>query len=90
VADLLKGLIKLAAAGVKVRQGQPRGVVTHATRAAETIDRARDERGRFFLGLDLDDLVRVARLIAERPVQVIGTLSEPLVIVYSFTLEPSR
>ena len=34
-ADFLKGLIKLAAAGVKVRQGQPRGVVSHAAGAAE-------------------------------------------------------
>src|SRR5262245_31357021 len=33
VADLLKGLIKLAAAGVKVREGRPAGVASHARRA---------------------------------------------------------
>jgi len=32
VADLLKGLIKLAAAGVKAREGNPRGVRRHAVR----------------------------------------------------------
>jgi hypothetical protein len=32
-ADFLKGLIHLAAAGVKVRQGVPKGVVSHAARA---------------------------------------------------------
>ncbi len=35
VADFLKGLIKLAAAGVKQREGVPAGVRTHASRAAE-------------------------------------------------------
>ncbi len=34
-ADLLKGLIKLAAAGVKVREGRPVGVERHAKRAGE-------------------------------------------------------
>ena len=33
-ADLIKGLIKLAAAGVKVRERRPRGVITHSRRAA--------------------------------------------------------
>ena len=32
IADFLKGLIKLAAAGVKVREGRPAGVVGHARR----------------------------------------------------------
>ncbi len=40
-ADLLKGLIKLAAAGVKVREGQEHGVRTHAARAAESFAAAR-------------------------------------------------
>src|SRR5260221_4877813 len=34
VADFIKGLIKLAAAGVKVREGKPEGVRSHAGRAA--------------------------------------------------------
>ncbi|OYW11013.1 MAG: hypothetical protein B7Z55_19945, partial [Planctomycetales bacterium 12-60-4] len=35
--DLLKGLIKLAAAGVKAREGRREGVGRHATRAAQLI-----------------------------------------------------
>lgn len=34
-ADFIKGLIKLTAAGVKLRQRRPRGAVRHARRAAE-------------------------------------------------------
>jgi len=37
VADFMKGLIKLAAAGVKAREGNPRGVRRHATRSAELL-----------------------------------------------------
>jgi hypothetical protein len=36
-ADLLKGLIKLAAAGVKAREGNAAGVTRHARRAAELL-----------------------------------------------------
>ena len=54
-ADVLKGLIKLAAAGVKVRQGQPHGIVTHARRAAALFESARAEGGDRRLGLDLGD-----------------------------------
>jgi uncharacterized protein len=36
-ADLLKGLIKLAGAGVKSREGRPAGVRKHAARAAELL-----------------------------------------------------
>ena len=35
LADVLKGLIKLAAAGVKAREGNRNGVVKHARRASE-------------------------------------------------------
>lgn len=43
VADRLKGLIRLAAAGVKVRQRQPDGVASHAAGAAALFRRAGDE-----------------------------------------------
>ena len=36
-ADVVKALIKLAAAGVKVREGQEHGVRIHAGRAAELV-----------------------------------------------------
>lgn len=38
IADLCKALIQLAVAGVKVREGRPDGVKTHAARAAELFD----------------------------------------------------
>jgi predicted metal-dependent hydrolase len=66
-ADLLKALIKLAAAGVKVRQRQPRGVATHGRRAAELLTTVRDRVGPTWLGLDLEALIRQARAIAEQP-----------------------
>jgi uncharacterized protein len=40
VADLLKGLIKLAAAGVKSREGRPKGVKQHAARSLELLTAA--------------------------------------------------
>ncbi len=43
-ADVLRGLIKLAAAGVKVREGREPGVRTHARRAAECFAAARRQR----------------------------------------------
>ncbi|MDX1970212.1 MAG: DUF309 domain-containing protein [Planctomycetaceae bacterium] len=42
-ADLLKGLIKLAAAGVKAREGRREGVRRHALRAAELVRQAQTE-----------------------------------------------
>ena len=60
VADFLKGLIKLAAAGVKAREGRLAGVHSHALRARELFAATRphsagaDAR---FLGLDLAELV---------------------------------
>src|SRR5207245_4482297 len=52
-ADVLKGLIKLAAAGVKVRERQPGGVSTHANRAAALFEAVREKEGPRVLGLDL-------------------------------------
>ena len=41
VADVIKALIKLAAAGVKAREGHEHGVRIHAGRAAEFVESAR-------------------------------------------------
>ena len=43
-AEVLQALIKLAAAGVKVREGRPAGVRTHASRAATLLEYARPGR----------------------------------------------
>jgi hypothetical protein len=58
VADLLKGLIKLAAAGVKSREGRPKGVKQHVARSLELLTAAQC-LGEMPFGLALAD-VRVA------------------------------
>jgi hypothetical protein len=87
-AELLKGLIKLAAAGVKVRQRQPHGVVTHARRAAACLRQARDEGGRYQLGLDLDEWIAVAEAIAAAPPEDPGPPGAAVVCVFSARIEP--
>jgi uncharacterized protein len=62
-ADFLKGLIKLAAAGVKRRQGQPDGVSSHARRAAALVKSAPTTP---FFGLDVPGLIALAESIALR------------------------
>jgi hypothetical protein len=61
VADFLKGFIKLAAAGVKHREGKPRGVKGHARRAAELFRTA--GTGGVFLGLSLAGLIDLAEAV---------------------------
>src|SRR5262249_1379523 len=62
VADCLKGLIKLAAAGVKHREGKPQGVESHASRAAKLFRRVAGSLGseERFLGLHIKDLIDLA------------------------------
>lgn len=88
VADTLRGLIKLAAAGVKVRQGQRHGVVTHARRASEVLSLVRALHGRWMRGLDLDGLIHCANQLAENPPDDRGPVDAPVVVVLSFRLVP--
>ncbi|MCA9067976.1 MAG: DUF309 domain-containing protein [Planctomycetaceae bacterium] len=44
LADFLKGLIKLAAAGFKAREGNPVGVIRHAERAQELFAQSENHR----------------------------------------------
>lgn len=57
VANFLKGLIKLAAAGVKAREGNPRGVRRHADRAKVLLSCEPEED---LCGLNLDQLLAMA------------------------------
>ncbi len=67
-ADFLKGLIKLAAAGVKVREGRPTGVARHGARAGALFRRVRSEtQCERFLGLDLASLIGFADRLTRRP-----------------------
>ena len=63
VATFLKGLIKLAAAGVKTRQGIPEGTRRHAARAAELWRSLGVER---MMGLDVAELIGFAEGVAAK------------------------
>jgi hypothetical protein len=85
-ADFLKALIRLAAAGVKVREGRPRGAVSHARAAADRFRRTgtADER---YLGLPLGELIRFAEAVAaDPPVSADPTAS--VEVVFPFVLRP--
>ena len=71
IADFLKGLIKLAAAGVKAREGQVVGVQRHARRACELFLAVRallPAEQNSHCGLMLNELVFNARSLAEQPI----------------------
>lgn len=67
-ADFFKALIKLAAAGVKAREGRSEGVKRHARRAASLLAgvAAAEPSGRM-MGLSLSELQERARDVAQRP-----------------------
>ncbi|MBN9121674.1 MAG: DUF309 domain-containing protein [Planctomycetes bacterium] len=88
IADVLKGLIKLAAAGVKVRQGRPGGVRSLAARAAGHFETARGEAGPELLGLDLAAWIDFAKDVAERPSGASAAPEGPAVVV--FVRRPAR
>ena len=89
LADLLKGLIKLAAAGVKARAGKPAGVRRHARRAEELFQASTQ-----LTDPELPNGWRResaawaghARRVYETPAQWIDIRSEPVVVVFDFTL----
>lgn len=65
-ADFLKGLIKLAAAGVKAREGRPVGIARHAARAAELLTQVqRQTHGATFAGLDLASTIEFAQRLGQ-------------------------
>lgn len=87
-ADVVKALIKLAASGVKVREGQEHGVRIHARRAAELFASARQQAGRELLGLDLDECTRQARSVDQQPPTDPGPADAPAVCVFDFQITP--
>jgi predicted metal-dependent hydrolase len=92
LADFLKGLIKLAAAGVKVRQGQPRGVASHATGAADLfrdIARQLGSEHTVYLGLRLRDLIAFAEQIMRQSEDVHGGDDASVEVVFTFSLVPT-
>ena len=86
-ADVLRALIKFAAAGVKVREGRPGGVRTHCHRAAVLFASAAGQGGARQLGLDLEYLAERARASAENPPGDPGTADAPVTRVFDFRIE---
>jgi predicted metal-dependent hydrolase len=87
-AELLQGLIKLAAAGVKVREGRAAGVRRHAARAIELFAKVRGQlQSPSYLGLDLDRLIEQAAAIQRSPPESTGG-DAPVEIVFDFKLQP--
>jgi predicted metal-dependent hydrolase len=84
VADFLKGLIKLAAAGVKHLEGKPKGVKSHALRAValwQRVARSLGENEEFFLGLRMAELISLAAAMWQEgwppsPVLLVPTLPQ--------------
>lgn len=86
VADFLKALIKLAAAGVKIRERVPAGVARHASRAGELLRGVQEEaRCERFCGLDLAPLITFAEEAALTPNPEPIPEAGPL---FAFVLQP--
>lgn len=85
-ADVVKGLIRLAACGVKARERKPDGVTGHAAGAARLFGEAA-EHGATRLGFYLPKLQRLAAGACPAP----GPKEEPPVrVVFPFALVPLR
>lgn len=85
-ADFIKGLIKLAAAGVKVREGRAIGVQRHAIRARELLlqvsgSLSDHENADHFGGLDLSFLMMAAEVIARDAMDLVNRSNNPLTSV---------
>lgn len=58
IADLMKGMIKLGAAGVKINIDQTVAALGHFDRAMELFESVKASEGERFIGFDLVDLIR--------------------------------
>lgn len=88
-ADFLKGLIKLAAAGVKAREGNANGVERHAARAAQLFgDSCAAEES--LLGLELESLLDFSRQLGQARDSVLDAGEAPVRRVWEFVLRPTE
>jgi uncharacterized protein len=87
LADVIKALIKLAAAGVKVREGQDHGVRIHAGRAAELFASARSAGASHRLGLNLDEWTEHCRHVADNPPRDTAPSGTAVARVFDFQIE---
>jgi hypothetical protein len=91
--SFIQGLIKLAAAGVKAREGRPKGVRTHAQRAAELFRQVAGglpPEQIYYYGLSLHRLMRLATKVACGEVASSGLTGAPVEVVFPFVLQPDE
>lgn len=81
----VQGLIKLAAAGVKAREGNANGVGRHATRALQLLREAGAQELRDG-GIRWDAAVRLAEMLAEHPDRFVDTDPVPVKAILPLTL----
>ncbi len=90
IADFIKGLIKLAAACVKAREGSAIGVARHATRGDKlfcyTQARLGDESS--MMGLSLAELREFAQRLETNADAVVNTSDDPVVVLHDYLLVP--
>ena len=86
-ATFLKALIKLAAAGVKVREEKSEGVRSHARRALALLDQLGSTQQ--YMGIDVGELIRFARALAECPPPLLA-VREATDPVFDFVLRPTE
>jgi uncharacterized protein len=87
LADFLKGLIKWAAAGVKVREGRPNGVTRHLERAGELLSSARRQlETREFAGQSLEAILAAIRQSIESPIPAEGETDGRPIVYWPFRL----
>lgn len=87
-AAVLQGLIKLAAAALKVREGRPAGVRSLASRAADHFAEAIDAAGDHQLGLDLRRCKSFAESVAADPPADPNPPGAAVSRVFAFELKP--
>ena len=89
LADLLKGLIKLAAAGVKAREGKTGGIRRHLLRGAELLRNVQQAVGpKRLWGIEPGVLAVTARDLAEKSEGLVMTSDEPVVVVMPLRILP--
>jgi len=90
--DLIKGLIKLAAAGVKAREGLSEGVRRHLLRAAELFQNVEQaiQPKLSLLGMSPIPLAHRARDLAGKSEELVNTSDEPVLVVMPMELCPVR
>jgi uncharacterized protein len=90
-ATFLKGLIKLAAAGVKRRERRSPGMTSHPRRAREHFEEVRKQLppgDPIFLGLSLDELIRFAECAEQLATVPLEGPIHPVEVVFPFVLRP--